>query len=273
MNIQWVYKLEVNCNTSHDQALLDTELLLENEYLVSESVSGRAVYLHSNGVTVWFNTRAVAVDGIWYGATLIGPNDPDFESWFDSIQTTLCDAGIPVDEVTLALRRTAEQDTTESRDVGALAKDRLTGRRRGIAKRFLIKTIAVVVTVSLLILFGLSALAWNIWEDRTYGDEILFGTCFVDLDDARITGKRQFIRPFTDVAGMRYINPKLMSESVIIDNEHYGLIVVSMQEDGDSHVTIMRVEMGPYVEVPLGSRYLFVYDEESEVIEHEDLCF
>lgn len=273
MNTQWVYKLEVNCNTSHDQALLDAVLLSENEYLVSESVSGRTVYLRSSDVPVWFNTRAVAVDGIWCGDTLIGPNDPDFEPWFNSMETTLCDTGVPVDEVTLALRRAAEQDAVASRDVGALAKDRLTGRRRGIAKRFLIKTVATVVTVSLLILFGLSALAWGIWEDRTFGDEVLFGTCFVDLGDVRVTGKRQFIRPFTDVAGMRYINPKMMSESVIIDNDHYGLIVVSMQEDGGSHVTIMRVEMGPYVEVPLGSHYLFVYDEKSEVIEHEDLCF
>lgn len=162
--------------------------------------------------------------------------------------------------------------TTEP-DVGAIAKERLSERRSSIARRIARRTLLSITVLVMFILIFTGWGMWSLWEDRVYGDEILYGTCFVDLGDVRVTGKRRFIRPYMDAFGMRMINPNDLQEELIIHNENYGLIVVSMQDTGESNVTIMKPEMGPLVTVPLGEKYLFTYKDESDVLTHQDLCF
>lgn len=162
---------------------------------------------------------------------------------------------------------------TTSSDAGLDAREKLSERGRKMARRILVRSLTIVSAVVAIVLMLLGSFAYYTWDKRVAGDEILYGTCYVSVGDTRVTGKRQFIRPFTDILGVRYINPKLMSETLSIDNDHYGLVVVSMTLPDESSVTIMKPEMGAYVDIPLGDKYLFVFEDQSEVVSHTDLCF
>lgn len=161
----------------------------------------------------------------------------------------------------------------ESSDAGMLAKDKLSKRGRKTARRIIIRSLYILLPGIAIGLMLLGSFIYYAWDDRASGDEFLYGTCYVDVGGTRVVGKRQFIRPFTDLLGMRYINPNLLSEKLIMDNEHYGLVVVSMTLPDESSVTIMKPEMGAHVEVPLGDKYIFIFDDQSEVVNHSDLCF
>lgn len=165
------------------------------------------------------------------------------------------------------------QDIAQEEDAGLLAKDKLSERGRNMARRILIRSLSILFVGIVVVLMLVGGVIYDAWNNRISGDEILYGTCHVNVGDTRVIGKRQFIRPFTDLFGMRYINPSILSEKLIIDNEHYGLVVVSMTELDESSVTIMKPEMGAYVDVPLGDKYLFVFNDHSEVVSHSDLCF
>lgn len=110
-----------------------------------------------------------------------------------------------------------------------------------------------------------------IWDNRTMGDEVLFGSCQVRVGGELVEGRRSFVRPFTDILGIRFIDSTELYEELIIENHHPELIVASMDGE-DSTVVIFDESQGLNVEIPLGEKYLFVYKGNSQIVTHSDLC-
>ncbi len=158
-------------------------------------------------------------------------------------------------------------------DVEEVAKEKLDKRKKVYKKEqsFLKTLFRFTLVIITLIVASVGFAIYTLWAERTTGDEILFGKCYVQLGDTHVDGRRSFIRPYTEVSGMRYYNPKKIYEQIHIENHSPGLIVVSMTGN-ESEVTIFGDAQGLDVEIPLGERYLFVYEENSTIVEHKTLC-
>lgn len=165
------------------------------------------------------------------------------------------------------------QEEMVKEDPATPAKEKLEKRKTIHRKKasFLKKLMWITVGWILLFIVFAIVVVKSIWDDRIHGDEFLYGNCTTDVGEVSVEGRRNFIRPFTQVAGMRYYNPNKLSEQIMIENHHPGLISVSMTGD-ESKVVIFGEALGVDVEIPIGEKYLFVYQEDSVMVNHTDLC-
>lgn len=163
----------------------------------------------------------------------------------------------------------AKAPEAETKDPGTKARDLLAKRRTRLRRR-LWTLVGMLVGGLLATVLAAVYYAMTVWESRIIQDEILYGTCAVTLGEQTITGRRMFIRPYTEVAGIRFINPAQVAEQVIIDNVYPGLIIVSLVGD-QSDVVIMGDDLSP-TEIPVGDRYLFVLGADSTIITHVAMC-
>lgn len=175
------------------------------------------------------------------------------------------------DLATMEIEETPKLEPSEP-DAGSEAKAILSRRRKNMVKKTFGRLIVVTFILVALAATVFGAIGYTLWEKRVSGDEVLYGVCYVKLGEEPIEGKRKFIRPYSDILGVRFIDTSKMSEFLTFDNHAFGLIIVSMSGD-DSIVTIMTSDMGSSVKVPIGEKYLFVYEGESQVVTHEDLCY
>lgn len=167
----------------------------------------------------------------------------------------------------------SKPEPTQPVDKHDKAKEALESRRKAYKRRTSIyKKIMWLFLLTLLVALGV-VLYWanSVWESRITGEEYLFGECTVSLGDDHITGRRKFIRPYTEILGFRYTSRVEAFETIYLENHHPDAIVVTMDGD-DSYVVIFDDTQGVDVEIPVGDRYLFVLGEESRVISHKLLC-
>lgn len=162
---------------------------------------------------------------------------------------------------------------TSTDDPGTLMKDLLEARREALSKKRTLAIVLPILAVSVLLTALMGFLIWAGWKERTVGDEFLYGTCSVYVGGQQVTGNRRFLRPYTEAFGLRFINPELKTEEILIDSEHKGLVIASLMKNDKSEVSVFTEEMEMGRSIPLGEKYLFVLGKDSIIVSHDDLCF
>ena len=165
----------------------------------------------------------------------------------------------------------SKENNPNPEDAGHLAKELLMARRSNNRNKFILKLLFVTIVILFILGTVIAILAKDTWEKREEGDEILYGICQVSLGESRINGRRMFMRPYYEVLGIRLVDDNEMVETIYINNHYLDMIIVTMEGD-NSFVTIMDDNKPSEVEIPVGDKYLFVLGEESEVVDHLDLC-
>lgn len=175
------------------------------------------------------------------------------------------------DQMEVIMDKKDIQEMIEAAEAAARSKDPAKHKEYRKEKSLFKKMLLSIFILLALVLIVLVVSIKKLWDERVVGDEILFGECIVTVGDNPVEGKRSFIRPYTDLAGMRFVNPNKVYEKILMENHNPGLIVVSMKGD-ESEVVIFDDEQGINLEIPLGEKYLFVNGSDSTIISHADLC-
>lgn len=152
-------------------------------------------------------------------------------------------------------------------DAGAKARDVLNKRRT-------LRQKVKMLFIASLLLAGITvgAAGKYLWDNRIIDEEFLYGECHFNVGETPVEGRRMFMRPYQSILGFRWTVEEKLYQTILVNNDGLrDLLIITLTGD-EFNTTIVNVDAGPSVEIPVGDSYIFVDGETAVRATFREFC-